>query len=153
MRGQVKRGATVDVRSIVLLESVAANEFVITVLVPFLVTFLAIFVNWLVHSDHFEWRHAMIGSDLVICFVAIAAIHFFKVYRDNFVHHMDVMRIADLMLATFVISLVTIPLLLICVGMERAVRFKSADISWPRIVTNILVGASPLALAALALAN
>lgn len=131
--------------------SLASNEFFITVLVPFLITFLAIFVNWIVQGGSLKKRHAMIGSDLVVCFFAIGAIHFFQTYRLYVVSGLDGRRMASLMLGSFVMLLVTIPALLGCVGMERASHLGETPDSWARVGIDLSVGAIPLAVAALAL--
>jgi hypothetical protein len=127
------------------------DEYVVTVVVPFLVTLTAILINWAVQGAPFKPKYAMIGTDLVLCFLAVATIHFFRTVGQS-APALDMRALAAIS-ATFIMALMTLPTLIICIVMEQASHTSQVPVTWRRAITNLLVGASPLVVAVFATAS
>jgi hypothetical protein len=125
-------------------EAIATNQFFIGVIAPLLVTFLAVYVNWHLEGGGLRLKHWMIGSDLVICFSAIFFIHFFRVYRGVYLGQIDGVTFQKLILWQGVLASLTTPLLLSCIGMERASHIGARPVTLLRVTGNIALGALPL---------
>ncbi len=126
------------------------TTWTITVILPIVVTFIGMVVNWIVHgAGPFKAKHAMIGSDLVIAFIAVTVVHAFQYSASTGLRKIDGFTAVGGMLGYVIVMAMTIVLILICAGMEQAANSGDSKAGRSHVIWNLGIGFVPLSIATL----
>jgi hypothetical protein len=127
-----------------VIDQVLTHEYFISVGVPVLVSFIAVYANKRREGTRLSKKHWLIGSELVVCFIAIFFIHFLRVYRADFFHTIKDGDFRHLVLWNGIMLGLTVPILFSCIGTEKATLSGLRPLNTFRVAGDIALGSIPL---------